>query len=258
MNAPEKTLVSCLAADVLHLILVPSEGCRPGTARRYEAPRAHEMQSHVVRGVRNLLTDRTAELRALSLSWAGGEPLLAPDVVFGLLSHACHLRRRNPRLVFSSDMSTGGDLLDRHLFERLVDLGVSEFRVTFDGDDLRDHADTRCQGGPTARVERVWSNLAELLTVRRPFTVQLRLPVDDPDQLDPYVERYHRVFRGDSRFDLTLCTPPEVLAEEIPATSFVVRPDGRVDRCSPLASDESRAIGRIHESGLLELDGDRF
>lgn len=214
------------------------------------------MQPHVVRGVQNLMTDRAGELRALALSWSGGEPLLASDVVFGLLAHAAHLRRRNPRLAFTSDLSTGGDLLDRALFQRLVDMGVAEFRVTFDGEDLRDHVGSCSSGGSAARLERVWSNLAGLLTVRRPFTVQLRLPADNVDHLDPHVERYHKVFRGDSRFDLTLCTPPEVLAEELPPTSFVVRPDGRVDRCSPLLlPDEDRAIGRLHESGLLELDG---
>ena len=59
MKAPEKTLVGCLAADVLHLILVPSAGSRPGTARRYESPRARRMQPRVVRGVKSLTSIST-------------------------------------------------------------------------------------------------------------------------------------------------------------------------------------------------------
>lgn len=253
-SPPERTLIGCLAADVLHLILVPSEGTRPGSARRYEHRGARRMEERVVRGVRNLLTDRSGELRSLALSWSGGEPLEARDLVFEVLDHAARLRRRHPGLAFQSDLSTGGDLLDRHTFEQLVDLGVGEFRVTFDGEDLRE---TRqgSHGGPAARLERVWSNLADLRTVRRPFTVCVRLPAEDPGELGPHVQRYHRVLRGDTRFDLFLCTPPEVLAEEPEPASFVVRPDGRVDRCSLLVPRADAALGRLHESGEIELDG---
>jgi len=253
MNAPEKTLVSCLAADVLHLILVPSAGSRPGTARRYEAPRARRMQPRVVRGVKNLLTDRAGDLRALALSWSGGEPLEAGDLIVGLLSHVAHLRRKHPRLSFHSDLSTGGDLLDRATFERLVGLGVGEFRVTFDAEDLS-AVGHHARGGSAARLDRVWSNLAELRTVRRPFTVCVRLPGGEGG-LGQHVERYHRVVRGDSRFDLALCTPPELLWEEPDASSFVVRPDGCVDRCSPLRPSPDGVLGHLHESAELELDG---
>jgi hypothetical protein len=252
---PDETLIGCLAADVLHLILVPSEGARPGSVRRYQAPRARRMEERVVRGVKNLLTDRSAELRALALSWSGGEPLEPRDLVLEILEHAERLRRRHPGLAFQSDLSTGGDLLEQRAFEQLVDLGVGEFRVTFDGEDLRSSRSSS-YGGSAARLEQVWSNLADLRTVRRPFTVCVRLPAEDHGELSPHVERYHRVLRGDTRFDLTLCTPPEILAEEPAPTSFVVRPDGRVDRCSPLAAPRAdAALGRLHESGLLELDG---
>lgn len=254
-SPPEKTLIGCLAADVLHLILVPSEGARPGSARRYEYRRARRMQERVVRGVKNLLTDRSGELRSLALSWSGGEPLEARDLVFEILEHAARLRRRHPGLAFQSDFSTGGDLLDRRTFEQLVDLGVGEFRVTFDGADLRETSSPGAHGGSAARLERVWSNLAELRTVRRPFTVCVRLPAEDHGELGPHVQRYHRVLRGDTRFDLHLCTPPEVLAEEPAPASFVVRPDGRVDRCSLLGPRTDAALGHLRESGLIELDG---
>jgi uncharacterized protein len=212
------------------------------------------MEERVVRGVRNLLTDRSGDLRALALSWSGGEPLEARDVIFEILEHAARQRRRFPALKFQSDLSTGGDLLDRRTFEQLVDLGVGEFRVTIDGEDLRA---PRCggRGGSAARLEQVWSNLADLRTVRRPFTVCVRLPADDQGELGPHIERYHRVLRGDTRFDLALCTPPDLLADEPEPASFVVRPDGRVDRCSPLAPRADAALGRLHESGHLELDG---
>ena len=187
------------------------------------------MQPRVLRGVKNLLADRAEELRALAVSFSGGEPLEARELVFDLLEHARALRRRHPELAFTSDLSTGGDLLDRRTFERLVDLGVSEFRVTFDGRDLR------------SGRERAWRNLAALREVRRPFTVCVRVPGVEDEGVGGEgmgdLERYHSVLQGDSRFDLSLCNPPRGVDRGTRggrgATAFVVRPDGRVERCSP-------------------------
>jgi hypothetical protein len=46
-----------------------------------------------------------------------------------------------------------------------------------------------------------------------------------------------------------------VLAEEPHPSSFVVRPDGRVDRCPLLAPRPEDAFGHLRESGELDLDG---
>jgi len=112
----EHSLVRCLATDALHLILLG------------------HMEPHVVRGVKNLLTDRVEELSKLSLSWRGCEARLAPDVVEDVLQHVGRLRRRNPGLAFASDVSTGGHLLDLATFDRLLSAGVTRFHVSFDRD----------------------------------------------------------------------------------------------------------------------------
>jgi len=110
----EDSLVRCLGTDALHLILLG------------------RTEPRVVRGVKNLLTDRVEELSRLTLSWRGGESRVAPDVVEDVLRHVGRLRRRNPGLAFSSDVSTGGHLLDLATFERLLGAGVTRFHVSLD------------------------------------------------------------------------------------------------------------------------------
>ncbi len=166
--------------------------------------------------------------------------------------HAARLRRRHPVLAFHGDLSTGGDLLDRRTLEQLV--GVGEFRVTFDGEDLRSSRSGSHESS-AARLERVRSNLGDLRTVRRPLTVCARLPSQDHGEPSPHVERYHRVLRGDGRFDLTLCTPPEILVEQPTPTSFVVRPEGRVDRCSPPSAPIPRMLERRHRRDRVRALG---
>ena len=72
-------LTEVLAADVLHLILLPTEACNFRCTYCYEDFRLGRMSEDVVRGVEALLSRRAEGLARLEISWFGGEPLAAGD-----------------------------------------------------------------------------------------------------------------------------------------------------------------------------------
>ena len=301
MKTIEQTLVRCLAADVLHLILLPTEACNFRCTYCYEDFGLGRMQPRVVRGVKHLLSDRADELSDLTLSWFGGEPLLAMDVVEDVLAHVERLRRRHPGLAFSSDMTTNGHLLDLPTFDRLLKLGVSRFQVSFDGPPER-HDRTRRQAGGGGTFERVFGNLRSLTERDDPFEIHLRVHVDRenhreiPTLLDGCAEAFgedarFRVFLrklsrlgGPNDADLPVFDDEDEfadvlrglqnhaaergLAQHVPPTegpvtacyaskanSFVVRADGRVNKCTVVLDHPRNQVGRLHESGRLELEG---
>src|SRR5215210_7733029 len=102
-----------LSNRLLHLILLPTEQCNFRCVYCYEDFAAGEMARPMVNGVKSLLARRIANLDLLSLSWFGGEPLLAWPIVEEVQSFALELVRDHPRVRLSSNLTTNGSLLTR-------------------------------------------------------------------------------------------------------------------------------------------------
>ena len=294
-------VIDSLANDVLHLILMPTEACNFRCVYCYESFAHGRMRPDVVRGVKALLGRRAAGLRSLTLSWFGGEPLLAVDIMEDILMHAHSLRDRYPRMHLGSDITTNASTLSRARFERLLDLGVAHYQISFDGPrEWHDRKRIRADGGAT--FDRIWSNLLAMRDLRREFTVLVRLHVDkeNHDAIPEFLAEYRDAFGGDERFslffrllsrwggshdaDLAVFTQEEgdlaldALrsgaekqglrtyrdASAVPicyaarANSFVVRADGRLNKCTLALEQPGNQVGRIHPDGRVELDAPRM
>jgi uncharacterized protein len=300
--ALHESVVSCLAHDVLHLIVMPTEACNYRCFYCYEDFRLGRMEPRVVRGIKNLLADRAEELSHLTLSWFGGEPLLARDLIEDVMRHVGRLRVEHPRMRVESDVTTNGHHLGRRVFERLLALGVDKYQVSFDGPPEW-HDRVRRQAGGGGTFDRIWGNLASLRAVRGDFQVQVRVHVDRENHraMPAFIDRYAEHFGSDGRFQLFLRKlsryggPNDsalavlddgeecgaVLGElwayadrrgvarfdgfqettscyAARANSFVVRADGRVNKCTVVLDHPRNQVGRLHESGRLQLESGRM
>jgi len=187
--------------SVLHLVLLPTEGCNFRCVYCYEDFALSRMDPTVVGGVKRLLATRVPELTHLDVSWFGGEPLLAADIMIAVLEHLVELRAGRPEIHFASDVTTNAYRLDAALLERLVGLGVRRFQITLDGTaPAHDAKRRRADGRGTFDV--IWSNLQAMRASRVPFEAMLRLHVDRTNREDMarLLDRCAGAFGGDLRF----------------------------------------------------------
>ena len=193
-----------LTNEVLHLILMPTEACNFRCSYCYESFEHGRMAPEVAAGVKQLLTRRAPELSRLELSWFGGEPLLAHDVIENVMEHVVALRRQFG-FDLAADMTTNGWFLQRPLFERLLDLGVRRYQVSMDGpQEWHDRTRRRADGRGT--FETVWGNLCALKTVNERFDVWVRLhaSAENRASLASFVAMCGQEFDGDARFRLLI------------------------------------------------------
>src|SRR5882672_11088607 len=122
------------AADTLNLILFSTEKCNFRCFYCYEDFKLGKMPSSIQEGIIQLLNRRAPTLRNLELSWFGGEPLLAVDVIENLCTSALSLAASNGFL-YRSNITTNGFHLTHELAERLSGLGVNFYQITLDGDE---------------------------------------------------------------------------------------------------------------------------
>lgn len=203
MLTAERIARDILSGDHLHLIVMPTEACNFRCRYCYEEFRLGRMSDAVAGGIERLLDRRAARLRRLDLSWFGGEPLAAADVVLRILGAARRLERAHAALEVRSDMTTNGWHLTPDLFDRLHALGVSRYQVSFDGPPgVHDRARPRRGGGGT--FERIWGNLRALRGRDDAFTILVRLHVSRENRaaIPAFLDRLAADFGGDPRFPL--------------------------------------------------------
>lgn len=196
-------LAGCLTSRRLHLILMPTEACNFRCVYCYETFQQKRMHPGVVIGVKRLLERRAAGLRSLGLSWFGGEPLLAADVIEDVMGHVAALRGSVPGLSVESDITTNASLLDPERAARLLDLGVTKYQISFDG-PREWHDRKRVRPGGLGTFDRIWENMKALRDLKRQFRVTVRLHVDRENEsaLPEFLDALAAEFGGDERFEL--------------------------------------------------------
>jgi uncharacterized protein len=205
MAQPFAGLEPYLVSNSLNLIVLSTEQCNFRCTYCYEDFSLGKMKPDVVLALEKFITRRAPELDQLSISWFGGEPLLAVDVIERVQAHAIELSRAYPRLDLLSSMTTNGYLLDRRQLTTLVDLGVRQFQVSFDG-SREPHDRKRVRAGGGATYDRIWSNLAAAREVEGDFQIVVRLHIDRDNlaEIPRFLAEFEQTFGGDPRLVILL------------------------------------------------------
>lgn len=186
----------------LSLILLPTEQCNFRCVYCYEDFDIGRMRPEVVEGVKNLLLARGPELKFLGLSWFGGEPLMAYDIVLDIM-HLANRVAANGNFVLSSNMTTNMSLLTRERLDALTALRVSHYQVSFDGDKPY-HDTMRLRADKRGTFDQLWGRLEDAHLSNATFTMDIRVHVttQNAQSVESLIERLAKLLRADGRFRL--------------------------------------------------------
>jgi uncharacterized protein len=154
-------IADALNPEHLELILFPTEQCNFRCTYCYEDFELGRMHPDVITGIKTLIENRMPNLKHLKISWFGGEPLFAKDIVFDISTHINNLREKYSSLVYSSSMSTNGSLLNSETFRKLASLGIRSYQISLDGDEEM-HNQSRISAGGKGTFDRIWRNLLDI------------------------------------------------------------------------------------------------
>lgn len=191
-------------ADVLELILMPSEDCNFRCTYCYEDFARGTMIPEVREGIKKLVQKRIKKLNRLHISWFGGEPLYGMEALEDLAPFLVRIANEN-EVPFSSHMTTNGYLLTPEVAENLFSWSIRNFQITLDGlPEHHDHSRVARDGSPT--FERIFENLKSLASRKDHFRVLLRVNFDQVNSrgLSKFVEILSGEFGNDPRFTLSL------------------------------------------------------
>lgn len=200
-----------LADNLINITLLPAEACNFKCPYCFVYSQRNKfMAQWVYDAVLTFLEARfrrqTDDQLAVSVSWFGGEPLLATTNIVAFMHRLNGLvRKYKGRVTLRSSLSTNGYTLTRATFETLLESGVDEFQVTLDGDrDTHDKLRILKNGRPT--FDAIYSNLREVskmdVNVQFRFAVRANFLRSNIESMMRLLERFQGDFGCDDRFSI--------------------------------------------------------
>ena len=188
----------------LQLIILPTEQCNFRCTYCYEDFEIGQMKANTVEAIKKLLAKRLPSLAGLHLSWFGGEPLMAKQIVSDLSGFA-QSGAREHGVEFKAAMTTNAFGLDRSTFDTMIGLDVRDYQISIDGDE-DEHDQTRKLVSGRGSFRRIWNNLLALRSSPETFRITLRLHVhqNNVESLHRLLPQLQAEFGADPRFTIFL------------------------------------------------------
>jgi len=188
--------------SVFNAIILPHEDCNCRCVYCYETFERGRMKPLVVAGVEQLIARKAKTFPLVTVSWFGGEPLLAKDIIFSL-SEAFIGACARSGASYRSGITTNAVQLTPAVFDRLLKARVDFFQVTLDG-NRADHDSRRKLRGGQGTFDRIMGNLRGMLASEASFSIRLRVNFDRPNLsgMKGMFEELAEVVGDDSRVTL--------------------------------------------------------
>ena len=203
----------CGHSSLITLTICPTLGCNFDCPYCFEDHRAGKMspetQDQVVQLAQKML--RSFGARQLRVSWYGGEPLLAPDVIESLSVRLMDLAEREG-VKYSAGIITNGYLLDGKNVRLLERCKVDTAQITLDG--LKEtHDRTRHLAGGGGTFGRICENIRDN---RMSFRVDMRHNVyednlNDVETIRAFVEQLAQESGNNLRYYPALVCDNEIM-----------------------------------------------
>lgn len=196
-------ILSLISNRFLELIILPTEQCNFRCTYCYEDFSIGKMKARTVIAIKKLISNRFHSLDMLKISWFGGEPLLAKEIIFEISSHIMQLKQIYPHVKIIGGITTNAYLLNDKMLQQLVTLGVSLYQISLDGTE-HVHNQTRQRGNHRGSFNEIWRHLLAAKMSQLDFAILLRIHVtpENTEDLFDLLDQIKFHFAGDTRFSL--------------------------------------------------------
>lgn len=191
------------AHRMLSLIILPTEKCNFRCIYCYEDYKLGKMNSVTMDRIIELIEELIPNYDILNISWFGGEPLLAMDVIREISGRA-ELICKKYRKAYYSQMTTNGYLLDIDTIKELLKLHIVMYQVTIDGDH-ESHNKQRPLADGSNTYDVIINNLLAIKNQIKTKTIKIIIRVNVSENMDANeIISLSNMFADDNRFVLDI------------------------------------------------------
>ena len=190
----------------LRLIILPTEQCNYRCKYCYESFTKGKMSEETEKAIIKYIRKYISKYSSLRISWFGGEPLLALDVIERISTKVMEICKK-ARRPYTADMTTNGYLLTLETFRKLLSWNVLGYQITIDGvKEIHDNKKPLADGRGTFDV--VTNNLRmirqEVKSSTYSITVRSNVTSDALVSMDEFTGFFQEMVGDDPRFSFFL------------------------------------------------------
>ena len=157
----------------LSLTIAPTLACNFKCSYCYEKGVTYSsMSESLINNIGSFFEDTLSQIKELSISWYGGEPLLALDTIEKITD--MFKSKISGKCSYNADMVTNGYLLNTDVAKRLRRLGVENIQITLDGSKSA-HDSRRILHSNESTFETILQNIKSCIDI---ITIIVRINVD--------------------------------------------------------------------------------
>lgn len=191
-------------APILSLTVMPTEKCNFRCRYCYEKFEKGRMTDEDQISLLKFIQKQIPRNAHVHISWFGGEPLLAFDVIENIMRNVSAMCKARGRY-FTSNMTTNAYLLTLDKFKTLYDYGVKAYQITLDG--LRDdHNRQRFLANGEGTFDRIVEKLLAIKEHKEfrfaSITIRINITGNNVGRLNEFLEYYNSLFGEDKRFNV--------------------------------------------------------
>lgn len=197
-----KTVKALVNDHCLRLIILPTEECNFRCKYCYESFRKKKMSLEKQNAIIAYVKKNISRYKSLRLSWFGGEPLIAMDVIEYLSKNIMDICRKN-RCHFTADITTNGYLLSEDVMRKLLSFKVASYQITIDGlEETHNLKKPLSGGGQTYEtiVHNIRAIREHVKTTWFKFTIRTNMTAQMLDELPQFHRNMKEITQGDHRF----------------------------------------------------------
>lgn len=177
----------CYNSSTLNLVLVPTTACNFDCPYCFE-PKSNPkvMTSDTITLVKDFISN-FKDVKRMSVTWYGGEPLLAFDIIKELSEM---LRGDGMPEIISESIVTNGYLFNLEVIEFFKETNLADIQITLDGNKSR-HNKTRClKSGGKPTYDVILDNIDSILKEMPEVNLSIRVNVNK-ENFSEFIEIYN-------------------------------------------------------------------
>lgn len=188
----------------LSLMVLPTHQCNCRCAYCYENFSGPIMSNTIQKNLILFAKKNLSSCSALNVSWFGGEPLLAIDVIHNLSKKLIELCKASKK-PYSASMTTNGTLLTLPIFKELLKCKVISYQITIDGTrDVHDYQRPLLKGGSSYDliIKNLMDIKSEFSTLNFSIILRINLTKLSINNIEAYLTQLENLFGDDNRFKI--------------------------------------------------------
>ena len=253
-----KTLLpGIIDSSTLNLCILPTGQCNYRCRYCYENFKLGRMSEEIQEGIIKFVRKNIHYYTGVNVSWFGGEPLLAADIIDNLSSKLmaiCNVSKRS----YSASITSNGYLLDDIMLERLLNNRIYKIQISLDGlKETNDYNKPLIDGSGT--FDKIIDNIVKIrnnssshlfhIAIRTNFTHKSIKEFDD------YLSYMKNIIGDDSRFSLFLRAVNDLGGEAVDEMQSQILSENEKENLYALTASKKQQFYFTQHESCLEPGG---